>query len=807
MGEDKQIERARHATVLNLRSLMDSSALRELSELSLPEIEAVIEQVAQVVPAGNVPAMILSGLARVSGRKASAKTVRRDIHALFKGVEQALDRAVFSAFFAGPAAVLWGYQNLLQLVGKDPESAFPEGTWQFYVDYALREDTARHANETHGFDTLLRQHRLQLGQTDRITAWVMAAIHCLHQYDDLLANEWRERIAIALLVELTADEPDAGDLARLHRQWAKQRPYARGRDAEAWETYPRYRRRRFDRWLAERLRTLPDTVRRRWEQQFRAAEHRQLPAYQRQMSILRYLEPGEYSERRVPLPLEQAQIGVIYQGRYFLIPACQPGSAQAMEVDAVRAQVAALLAATWDEPPDALVPLAETRRAALAGLCPRLSRDLGAELERLQGALILLNTDPRPRDLPLSDLRRAERGIGSHPLTIFDTGDTFVFDQSHIFFDGAWGAALAEILTNEALAWAAYLTSLPPAQPGPTRPYALRCRLDSADRDLIQDAPRTTPEVSVETDRVDLTAILTLRRLLRRRSARLTLTVNDLLVLYRAIHAVTYRPGDDLQAELKRYARKKAYRGALQVVQEAWETASRISAAIVVPVDASLRAPVERIHPVTFEVPLDELDLLGLHRQTLAALEAYKSTARRRAALQDEFAELQARYLAALAGFGEFSRRVKDMAIQGRSASIGTLKLLAHIPGPLRRLLEQIPERFDMLNDLIRGREVFSNVGAVAPGSTLVRFITAKDDNDKKTLCWGVLTDAAGIMRVSLRDFRPHVGLLEDAGLRDLAVRIAQDYLDVYALGLNQYVGDLQRIVLGGRDANRGDRP
>ncbi|MEE8390451.1 MAG: hypothetical protein V3S14_06595, partial [Anaerolineae bacterium] len=70
---------------------------------------------------------------------------------------------------------------MLKLAGKDPDDAFPEGTWQFYVDYALREDTARHANETHGFDTALNQHQIHLSAVDRITAWTMAAIHCLHQ--------------------------------------------------------------------------------------------------------------------------------------------------------------------------------------------------------------------------------------------------------------------------------------------------------------------------------------------------------------------------------------------------------------------------------------------------------------------------------------------------------------------------------------------------------------------------------------------------------------------------------------------------
>jgi hypothetical protein len=111
-----------------------------------------------------------------------------------------------------------------------------------------------------------------------------------------------------------------------------------------------------------------------------------------------------------------------------------------------------------------------------------------------------------------------------------------------------------------------------------------------------------------------------------------------------------------------------------------------------------------------------------------------------------------------------------------------------------------VPGRFEVLNDLLKGREAFSNVGAVAPSSTLTRFISAKDDNDKKTLVWGVITDAAGVMRISLRDFRPHASLLIAAGHKNLAARLTQDYLDSYVHGLNGFVRDLYRITKTSRE-------
>ncbi len=50
-------------------------------------------------------------------------------------------------------------------------------------------------------------------------------------------------------------------------------------------------------------------------------------------------------------------------------------------------------------------------------------------------------------------------------------------------------------------------------------------------------------------------------------------------------------------------------------------------------------------------------------------------------------------------------------------------------------------------------------------------------------------------MRISLRDFRPHVGLLHQIGREALAARMTQDYLESYACGLNQWIAELRQIV------------
>ncbi len=811
MDAQTHLAQASLNTADNLRSVAHSRLVQQLSRLSLPEVDRVVEAVAQVVPAGNVPGVILNGLARLPERRLPPNVLRRDVGLLFSGVEAFLDKAMFGALFAGPAAVIWGYQNLLRLAGKDPEDAFPQGTWQFYLDYALRDDTARHANETRGFDMALREHEMRLRPADRLASWVMAAAYALHQYPAMLANEWRERAACTIFREVCAGTPSDVLGAKAYRDWESRRPYARGADAGQLD-YPAYRRAAFDRFLSGLLAGAPADLCAQVQDRLEARQASELPAYQEQMSILATLEPDPYGETHAAIPLMEAQVGVIWGEGYWLIPACQPGSDRPPDPEMVRAAAAAILSAPLIGDA-ALAPLALTRRAELPGLLKKMDPGLKSGLDALRFAPVLINAGPMRAEtgnLPLSKMRQAERGIGSHPLTIHDAGEAFVFDQSHIFFDGAWGAALAEILTNEALAWAVYFHSLPdPRRDG--QPRHLAFRITAHDRDAIDHAPKVMAEAAAESEAVNLKSILALRKLFKQRNDLIQLTVNDLLVLYRAIHAVRYQLSDGLRTELDGLRivmkNKPEVSAAITETLEALQNQERANPAILIPIDASLRSPRDRLYPLNFEVPLAELDLISLHQRTLASLEGYQSgSGGERGAAYRDFDRNQRLYLATLAGFGAVLARAKEVALTGEAASVGAIKMLAYLPTPVQRMLEGIPARFDMLNDLIKGREVFSNVGSVAPTSTLTRFITAKDDNEKKTLAWGVMTDAKGVLRMTLRDFRPHVGRLFSVGMEDLADRIAQDYLDAYANGLNGFVRELQKITLSSRETRLAAR-
>jgi len=792
MDKKPSYQQATESTARDLKTVARKISVQQLSRLSLPEVDAVVELISKVMPAGNVPGMILSGLARLPGRRIPAQKMQQDVNALFSGVEQILDKAMYGAIFAGPAAIIWGYQNLLKLAGKDPETAFPEGVWQFYAGYALREDTARHTNETHGFDSLLHVHGIHLDPVDRLTAWLMASVMCLHQYNALLENEWRERVSISLL-----EDSSTTRAKRLHREWQTKLPYRREEEAaELGLDYPSYRKYKFDQFLKHNLNSLPLLDHEKWRTKINLLENRDLAAYQHQMSILAYLEPGLYGETRVPFNLTDAQIGIIHRDSYYLFPVCEHGSGKPLDVMTARAQVSALFESSTSSPTQ-LASLARIKRSALPDLRNKLNPMLVNELDNLRFAPILISSDARARTLLLSELRQAERGIGSHALTLFDAGDTIVFDQSHIFFDGAWGTALSEIMTNEALAWARYLSMLPSPTSADRRIYtSLALQMQKSDRDLIQQSPRVSVEAGAENSQVNLKECISLRKQFKQRNDLLQLTINDLLILYRAIHAATYKPSQKLQAEINRLAVTQPEVAA--ALRQLVEEASRTKPSVLIPMDASLKSPRERIYPLNMEVPLIELNLLSLHAQTMKLLFAYEDSTEDLAAMYASFDQSQRLYLASLAGVGAILNRAKEIAIQGESASVGAIKLLAHLPLPLQHILDKIPERFELLNNILKGREVFSNVGAVVKNSTLTRFITAKDDNTQKQLAWGVMTDAKGIMRISLRDFRPQVATLLSIGRKDLADMITQDYLDAYVEGFNAYIYDLSKIARAG---------
>lgn len=850
-GEHRVYETSRRATLLALEKI-DDDTLRKLTRLTLPEIQALRQEVAQVLPAGNLPAFILGGLLKLKGRRVNAERVKRDLGTLFQGTNL-IPQGLYGAFVAGPATVIYAYQKLLQLAGKEAEAAFPEGTWQFYLQFGLREDAARHANETIGFHQAIPQ----ADPLSAAAAWVRAIADLILDYDDLLAADWTERVSLHLLQEvaMTAGQAESLPSTRLTREWDARRPYARPADGSA---YLPHRHAVFQTFLNRCLALLPDESRQEFRKRYQSRLITELHAYQDQMTLLRALQPGRYQERRESISLWGARIGFIWRGRTYLIPLCQRdargqplcyptfpvdaaplplpisgdngltdpqgrpvtvnrggrvwsaegarllGRLRALPAGQIKGRLAAILEGTplpgrrSPEPAkqDAIpldLLLAASPRAQQGELRAVLAKATQDEIARLRQAPVILNWDLHAADVPLPYVRRGQRGINDHALTVLRTGRSFVFDQSHIFFDGLWGMVVAEVLTNEALYRYHQLTDVSPRLPtGAPRPLQL---LASPKMVQLAHQARRPGEAAAEDDGIHVKRLARLRRWLSQRGVRLT--VNDLLLLYRFLYASEYQPAPQTRRTLKTLhgrATQPEEKAALQAVDECLAQMQTLNPTLLIPMDASNVAPRERVFPTTFRNPLTDLST-----QIATANQVHRAYHKKPGrATWAAFDQARREMLAHLEAFGEVLNALKAVTMRGESWNTATIRMLAHLPASMQNLLDQIPQRIGVLNEIIKGTEVFSNVGRVARGSSLSRFSSARDDGQTKWFVWGVLTDDSEVMRITLRDFRPFVPLLlqlEDPAWHQLADSLARDYLQGYVVGFNRFVARLGAIV------------
>ncbi len=847
----EQLESLTHSRQATLNALvqLDEASILSLSQLTLPEIRAIQQEVASVLPAGNLPALLLSGLLKLKGRRLTAERVRRDLTTLFKGLEL-LPRSLYGFFVAGPSAVLYGYQKLLQLAGKDLKSAFPQGTWQFYVEFGLREDTARHANETMGFHRSLPDAP---DPADAATAWVCACQQLIIEYDALLATDWRERVTLRVLGEVLVEATDDPAIRRsLVRGWLSQLPYHR---PEGQTSYLAHRRARFRTFLETQLADLDEDHRAKIRKRIATCEREALSAYQAQMTILAALTPETYRERKAPIAPWRATVAFVWEGRTYAIPVYERnaqgsplgypdpqitpevtpfplytdadgglcdahgravtvrrdgtlwdaggeplGRLRPMAPARIKHLVCAIFNAESNGPVPTLdIRLAESPRARQSELRAQLPEVAQRALTMMRRSPIVINWDMHAHSAPLAILRRGHRGIGDHALTVIRTDASIVFDQSHIFFDGVWGMAVAEILTDSAIHWYRTLVALPADNP-PTsaaqgtggHPTPLPLHVAPEIEDLTRPY-RNRDEAVAESDGVNMEEMQRLRRWLRARGA--SLTVNDLLLLYRSFHAARYRLSPPTEEAVEVFRRDHGNtpegKAVLETLARTLSHDRTTNPALLIPMDAGHVSPRERLYPTTYRNPLT--DLLPLFEQTWGTYQAYRQHAD--STTWQDFDRARRELFAYLKAFGEVLDAIKAVTMRGESFNTATLQLLGHLPASMQYLLDQIPQRIGVLNEIIKGNEVFSNVGRVAKTSTLHRFISAKDDGETKWLVWGVMTDAEGTMHVSLRDFRPHVSSLIGMGAAELADLLTQDYLDRYVKGLNRFVAELSTMV------------
>ncbi len=790
--------------------------------------------------AGNLSGLLRSGLTMLKARHVRSRfeaggQSRFDLRQLG-------NQALYVVLIAIPAVILQTYHAARTMITGQP-MGYPEGSWQFYLHFGLREDLAHHTSETTGY---FENHPAEATDLDDLTAWVMTVMQFLWGYDDLMGVIWDEWTTLRLVEDiaeeanLTQTEP----FRNLLRQWEITRPYS----APLNGTYADVRHGSFEQFLAQRLSTLPANLRDTVAARFRALAGSQREHFQGQMSLLSRLVPGRFHDTKVKLPLWDVKIGLVLGGRYHLIsvvnrddqgapviygpggthwpltfhhgkPVDPTGAALALRgiqlfresddewvgyldmcsASRVKGQLKHILAVAGTDGPGEEhrvdILLAETPRKRQRGLRRLLPPETQASLDELAHAPIILNWDRRARDASLAELRRVHRGIGDHALTIMRTESSMIFDQSHVYFDGAWSMAMAEVLTSAAVQWCKRCITIAPSDAPPLKPLTLK-----PSSRFTQEArsQRQVPEISAETTIYDISLVFELREMLVKTGTNLT--VNDLLIITRIFHAAHYKPSPAVQKQIDEFranARTAGEKHAVAAIERSLQRGRLTNPALLIPVDASLSDPQERIFPITFRNLAD--NLVWVWDETWESYQSYRKIeppdtpegieALRKFALKRTF------LIGNLRAFSYILAANKSVAMRGDSLNIAIIKRISHLPIWLQRLLNTIPEQFQMLNEVIKGDEVYSNVGRVAKGSSITRFMSAKDDGNTKALVWGVMTDDKNRLIVTMRDFRPHVKPLVLANRIDLARQMAQDYVVSYTADLIGLVARLSAML------------
>jgi hypothetical protein len=766
------------------------------------------------------------------------------------------DHFLYFILIVIPAIVLETYHRMRTWITGEPKR-HPQGSWQWALYFSLRGDLAHHTCETIGYH---RDRPPEATEVDDLAAWVMALIQFLWSYDDLMGVIWQEWTLLKLVKEAARldgleNEPQ---FVRLQRQWELARPY----NAPLNGTYADVRRAAFNAFISPRIDTLPPHLKEHIFSRYSRLKMN-LPAYQKQMSVMARLAPGLHRDSKEPVPLWETNIGLIHNGEYYLInvadrdesgapvvygqggvrwplgfvdgaPVAPDGTALIVQdgqvhraddgewlgyldlapASRVKGQVQAILAqplAAETMPgrdlPDPDLLLAETPRDRQHRLRSLLPEETQHSLALLSRTPIIINWDMQRRDRSLAEIRRANRGIGDHALVIMRTADSIIFDQSHVFFDGNWSLAMAEVLTTAAVHWAKRCITIAPGEAPPPRsiPLVSSTRFTREALNL-----RQYPEISAETTIYDIATIFELRQLLLEKTIT-RLTVNDLLVITRIFHAAHYRPSPQVQEAIdvfRQGAESPLDRRAVDAIERSLERGRLINPALAIPVDASPFEPGERIFLLTFRNLTEHI--VTIWDDTWDAYQAYRrieppDTPEGQDALQ-HFLRKRTFLIGNLRAFSHILAASKAVALRGDSLSVAIFNMLSHLPAWLQRTLNTIPDRVPLLNEIVKGDEVYSNVGRVARGSSLTRFMSAKDDGNTKDLVWGVMTDDENRLYVTMRDFRPHVEPLIQAGRIDLARLMAQDYVQSYTrdlIGLVARLTAMLQVEIPGRGETR----
>ncbi|NDJ51506.1 MAG: hypothetical protein GYB68_00305, partial [Chloroflexi bacterium] len=513
-----------------------------------------------------------AGMIRSGFTLLDARRVRLDREQdTFEGrLQDWANKLLYTGAIVVPGVFVNLYQQMMTAVTGE-ERGYSNGAWQFYLQRLLREDLAHFTVETEGYHDERPENAVEL---DDITAWVMALIQFVWSYEELMGVVWDEWTMLRIVAETAEAYGLSGDprFARIQRDWLQQRPYG----APLNGTYADVRRAAFEEFIMPKLELLPDDAHEEFTNRFTDAADIEREAYQKQMSILSRLIPNAFMDAKEEIPLWNASVALVINGRYYLIRMAahdekgrptvygQGGSNWPLivkdgipytpdgrrlvlrreqlyvensnewvgyldmaSVAQVKWQLKGILEEAAKHKEEAPIQgneidilLCETPRRNQKRLRSLLPEETQRELEIFKSVVVVINWDERDRTVdnnpnnlrPLAELRRAHRGIGDHALTIMRTKDSMLFDLSHVYFDGVWALAMSEVLTNSSVRWCERSISILPYEAPPARVLLMR---DSPAFFKEGETLRQPPEISAETTIHSIYMILQLRKMLQ----------------------------------------------------------------------------------------------------------------------------------------------------------------------------------------------------------------------------------------------------------------------------------------------------
>jgi len=805
------------------------------------EIEPLKKELANVVPSNNIIALVMDGLAKLRGRKLPNKQTA-SYSGLMRELEEILPNLLFGALFVPTASVLSAYQNLLILTGKYPDSSFPWGMWQFYVEHSARADNARHIIENTGFQDITKQYKsFDLSEVDELSAWVCAINQLYFQYDDISQVQLHEKYKLREFDYILdkANLKQRLEFASLFQCWDNLCPYKRYVDVSPDDNYVYYRRYYFNQFTENILRHIPiqDQIKPKTK-----VENREL-YYWYQMSILRICRPDRYYEARQDVPLWLAKIGIILNNNYYFIPACTldeygnpvlfkervgecfitslqiendtlfhsngselwvqndgmvlnkknkiQGYLRPMHFQMVRQLVTTLLSQSKNNQSAMLdEQLLKIPRINHPKAYQILKNKKFKDIELLSSAPIIINWDKQDYRQSLSKIRQNKRGIGNHALTIFRTSKAMVFDLSQIFFDGKHCISVSEILTNEAIAWANYLQSTPITNTqSHYTPYLLN--LESC-TELLSFRQNINFEVSITNTNIN-SHILSKMLVYYHKIDYLyhfDFSRRNLLLLYRFMFGFEY---NNLTTIKDRIAQLNMVNGNSDITKatEFYEDIKKYlrthNPSIALPLEAIGLS--DRINMMIFQNPFTNIWLL--YDATYTSLQLYTST--KTPENYARFHELCGKFFTHLSYFTLLITTHEKIARAGKNNVISTLQLLAHLPDSLRNIFIESQRRIDILNEIMQGDELIWDLGHIPPNTSISRFLGAGDDNTD--LVWSFFVDNDNQIHLSLRDSRAYVTTLAQMNRFDLAEIIVTDLLDSFTNGFNVFISHLLEMI------------